>query len=183
MMKSIFNFLAAGFLIILVLGSCSNDTALPFKTFDELGYGAYPRLIDGIHNNYDLAFENDDVAGSAIEFTVEFFDEDNGNNVESYSWSVAHSDGSEAALGTILASSFETAPSGLPSATIKFTFDQVLTALNKSISDVTEGERFIFFAELKKKDGSVFTTANTSGNIQSTAGTLRGIFQIVVPII
>lgn len=182
-MKRIYGILAASLLVMLVFGSCSNETALPFKTFDELGYGAYPRLIDGIHNNYNLAFENDDVAGSSIEFTVEFFDEDNGNNVESYSWTVTHTDGSVAALGTILSSSFETAPSGLPSATVKFTFEEVLTALNKSLADVEEGERFVFEAELKKKDGAIFTTENSSGSIQNTAGTLRGIFQIVVPII
>lgn len=163
--------------------ACNNDEALPFVEFDELSYGAYPRLIDGFNGEYGTAFKYDDVEGSTIDFTVEFFDENQGANISAYNWKVNYSDGSSADIGTIVASSFTPAPSGLPSATVRFTFEEVLKALGKDISEVAVDERFIFEATLIKTDGTEFTSQSSSGSIQNTAGTIRGIFQVVVDII
>ena len=167
--------------VALTMIACAGDEELPFVEFDGLGYGAYPRLIDGINGQYGTAFNFFDVPNSSIDFTVEFFDENNGQNVQSYSWTVAYAGGTPADLGTI--TQFGTSPAGLPSATVDFTFQEVLDALGLTIDDVTGGESFIFEGTLRKSDGSEFTSANTSGNIQSTAGTFRGMFQIVCPII
>lgn len=170
--------------VAMTMIACAGDEELPFVEFDGLGYGAYPRLIDGINGEYGTAFNFFDVPGSSIGFTVEFFDDNSGQNVESYNWTVTYEpDGATADLGTITSSSFSTSPVGLPSATLDFSFQEVLDALGKTIDDVDGGESFRFEGTLKKTDGSTFTSTNTSGNIQSTAGTLRGMFRIVVPII
>ena len=169
--------------IALTMFACAGDEELPFVEFDGLGYGAYPRLIDGINGDYGTAYNYFDVANSSIGFTVEFFDENSGQNVESYSWDVAYAGGTPTTIATVTSGSFSTSPAGLPSATLNFTFQEVLDALGLTIDDVDGGESFLFEGTLRKTDGSEFTSNNTSGNIQSTAGTLRGMFRIQVPII
>lgn len=172
-------------MIALGMVACAGDEELPFVEFDGLGYGAYPRLIgDGITGTYGSAFNFFDVPNSGLEFEVEFFDENGGQNVASYSWEVEYSgDMSRASLGSIPSSEFGSSPAGLPSATISFSFQEVLDALGKTIDDVVGGERFVLFGTVTKTDGSTFTSANSSGNIQSTGGTFRGMFEIVVNII
>ncbi|NNE30091.1 MAG: hypothetical protein HKN16_10655 [Saprospiraceae bacterium] len=170
-------------IVALTMVACAGDEELPFVDFEDLGYGAYPRLIDGINGQYGVAYNFFDVPNSSIDFTVEFFDDNAGQNVASYAWDVSYSGGGEASLGTITSSSFGTSPAGLPSATVSFTFQEVLDALGYTIDDVIGGERFVFEGTVTKTDGSTFTSANTSGNIESTAGTFRGMFQIVVNII
>ena len=167
-------------LFVLVFSACEQDRAFP--EFADLEYGAYPRLIDGINGKYGTAFNFNDVAGSSIDFTVEFYDENDGKNVASYSWTVSYSGGTPVSIASVNASSFGTSPDGFPSASFEFTYQQVLDALGLTVGDVEGGKSFEFLATLTKTDCKVFTRDNTATVLQAQPA-YKALFQIRVPII
>lgn len=166
--------------LMLAFSACEKDRTFP--EFKDLEYGAYPRLIEGINGPYGTAFNYFDVDGSFIEFTVEFYDENQGKNVSNYSWTVSYAGGTPVQIASVDASSFGTSPDGLPSASFKFTFEEVLNKLGLTIDDVEGGKKFEFLSTLTKKDGKVFTRDNTSTVLQAQPA-YKALFQIQVPII
>jgi len=172
-------FLAYSFLLVL-FASCANDTPLPFVEFQDLGKGALARLIDGVNGEYNF-FSSET---SSISFTVEFFDDAQGKNVASYSWTVAHgpSGTGPVQFASMDASSFGTSPDGLPSASFTFSMQSVMDVLGITIDDVNGGDAFDFQATLTKTDGSVFTSANTGANVVSSAP-FSGFFQYQASVI
>lgn len=179
-MKRIFKYSLALSLAMLMFNACEKDKAFP--EFDSLEYGAIPRLIEGIDGPYGNAFNFSDIAGSYIEFTVEFYDENQGRNVTEYSWTVAYDGGDPVALASMSSSNFGTSPDGLPSASFKFTMTDVMAALGLTENDIEGGKSFEFQATLKKNDGKVFTSVNTSSNLQGQPA-FRALFQIKTNII
>ncbi len=153
------------FLSLALIVGCAGDEELPFVEFDGLGYGAYPRLIDGVNGGLDY----EDPANSAIDFMVEFYDEAQGQNVESFDWTVAYTTFGPATLETQTKSNFGTSPDGYPSASFSFNFQQVLDALGMTINDIQGGDPFVFNGTITKTDGSTFSASNTSGAIQGGA--------------
>lgn len=67
--------------------SCE-DKETPFYEFEDLNYGAIPRLVEAPSGAFDF-FNPDD---SEISFSVEFYDEDQGTNVSEYTWEVAYTE-------------------------------------------------------------------------------------------
>lgn len=153
----------------LIFASACEEIETPFPEFDELEYGAFPRLLSGPTGEFNFF----NPAGSSVSFTVEFYDENKGKNVSSYSWTVSYIDRTNngannkpaAALVTIPASSFGTSPDGLPSATVTFTLQQVFDALGLTINDVNGGDTFEFQGTITKTDGSTFNSVNTDANL------------------
>jgi hypothetical protein len=172
-------FLAYSFLLLL-FASCANDTPLPFVEFDGLGKGAFPRLIDGVNGEYNFF----DVANASISFTVEFYDDAQGKNVASYSWTVAHgpSGTGPVQVASVDASSFGTSPDGYPSASFTFTMQGAMDALGITIDDVTGGDAFDYQAKLVKTDGSVFTSTNTGTNVVGSS-TFKALFEYQAAVI
>lgn len=152
-------------MVALAMVACAGDEELPFVEFDGLGYGAFPRLIDGVNGGLDY----EDPAGSNINFTVEFYDDAQGANVQSYVWDVSYEDRGPARVGSADVSSFGTSPAGYPSASFTFSFQEVFDALGMSRDDITGGAPFVFTSTLTKTDGSEFTWLNTDSNIQGNA--------------
>ena len=179
-MKKISIYTFALTFLMLAFSACEKDRT--FTEFKDLEYGAYPRLIEGITGPYGNAFNYFDVAGSYIEFTVEFYDENNGKNVTNYSWTVSYDGGTAVQIASVDASSFGTSPDGLPSTSFKFTFQEVLTKLGLTIDGVEGGKSFQFLATLTKSDGKVFTRDNTSSILQAQPA-YKALFQNKVPII
>ena len=148
----------------MVFAACDEPES-PYNEFDELGYGAIPRLVNAPDGVFDF-FSPDD---SQVTFEVEFYDENNGQNVASYAWDVTY-EGADQTIGpvnltTVNKSEFTTNESGLPGTTITFRLTDVLNALGLSIDDVDGGDNFAFTSTLTKDDGSTFTSANTSPNL------------------
>lgn len=165
--------------LLIVAGACE-DIEEPFVEFDDLEKGAFARLTDGINGEFNFF----DVANSSINFTVEFYDENNGNNVEQYAWTVAYDDRSDAdndlpavALRTFGKGDFSPNDRGLPSLTVTFTFQEVLDALGLTRDDINGGDTFILNATITKTDGSTFDANNTGANVIGQ-NTFNALFQI-----
>ncbi len=175
------NLLLVGLACLFMVTSCNNEPELPFDTFEDLTYGAYARLLSS-DGNFFLT----DIDGSSYTFEVEFYDENQGQEVDSYSWVVEH----QGELGnhgpvdimTVPSSSFQTNSNGLPGTTITFTFPQVLDALGITAADVSGGDSFVFNATVRKKDGREFTAANTGTNIIGSAA-YRGWFSFPLQVL
>lgn len=179
-MKIFFKYALALSLAVLVFNACEKDRAFP--EFDQVEKGAFPRLIAGIDGPYGNAFNFSDIEGSYIEFTVEFYDENQGRNVTEYSWTASYDGGTPVPFASVTASQFGTSPDGLPSASFKWTMTEVMAALGLTANDIEGGKSFEFQATLKKSDGKVFTSVNTSANLQGQPA-FRALFQIRTPII
>ncbi|HLF62403.1 MAG TPA: hypothetical protein VI603_01550 [Saprospiraceae bacterium] len=148
----------------LFITGCEQDRT--FVEYEDLEHGAFPRRLS-LTGPYAPAFNYNDVAGSFISFTVEFYDDNDGQSVESYCWTVNHTPtGTSAPMGCKTRSEFGTSPDGLPSTDFTFTFQQSLDALGLTIDDVNGGEALDFYATLTLSDGRVFDRINTSTILQ-----------------
>ncbi len=158
-------------MVLLVVSAC--DVELPFPEFQDLKYGAIPRLQSGPTGEFNYF----NPAGSSVSFTVDFYDENQGKNVASYSWKVGFIDrtnngaNNKAAvpLLTIPASAFTTTDRGTPGVTVTITLQQVLDALGLTIEETNGGDTFEFFGTVTKTDGSTFDRNNTADNLEGQA--------------
>lgn len=156
------------FALFLAFTACEKDRA--FIEFDDLEKGAFPRLLDGVNGEFNFF----DPAGSSIDFTVEFYDENQGKNVQSYAWTASYVDkatntiSNPADVVSFTQSDFKPEPSsGLPSVTVQITFQQVLDALGLTVNDIKGGDAIRMQGTLTKTDGKQFTAVNTSAGILS----------------
>ncbi|MEZ5042556.1 MAG: hypothetical protein R2828_21825 [Saprospiraceae bacterium] len=163
--------------LLLALVACEKDRA--FTEFKDLEYGALPRKINGVNGEFNFF----NPTGSGVDFTVEFYDENQGKNVQSYAWSVAYVNkttnvvGQPALLATFTAADFKPEPtSGLPSIKIEFSFAQVLSALGLTTADINGGDAIRFNATLTKTDGKVFTFNNTGPSVISNGPAFGALF-------
>lgn len=174
-MKRINIFLVFAF--VLAATACEKDRA--FIEFKDLEYGAFPRLIDGVNGEFNFF----NPAGSGIDFTVEFYDENQGKNVQSYSWTVSYFDKTAGTfttpqtIGSFTASDFKPEPeTGLPSITIAFTFQQALDAMGLTTDDINGGDAIRFNGTLTKTDGKTFDASNTGANIIGNSPAFGALF-------
>lgn len=165
-----FKLFISGLAVCLFMLACE-DPNLPFQQFPELAYGAVARLLSPSTFSGAGSFKKGDLAGSKLTFTVDFYDEDKGKNVESFTFYVKFTDRknagannkAEKSLVTFNSTQFTTHPKyGTQTIDINITYQQVLTALGLDDATVNVGDRFEFKVEIKKKDGKVFTSTNTS---------------------
>ena len=172
-MKKILYFLTTAVIMSVVVSSCTK-VKLPYETFPDMKKGAFARLL-----SQDGAFDFFNPTTTGITATVEFYDDAQGKNVASYSWTVEFIDnspgfgsGDVAAVDfvTFDASQFSPNPdTGYPSITFTFGFQDAMNALGLTISDVTGGDVFRFEATITKTDGSTFSASNTGSNIFSSS--------------
>ncbi|WP_020534709.1 hypothetical protein [Lewinella cohaerens] len=164
--------------ILLAFTACE-EKERAFPEYNDLEHGAYARQLtkDG---NFFLT----DVDNSAIDISVEFYDENDGKDVASYSWVVEYIDKANGGatsvapvnILTIDAGAFSTNPdTGLPFTSFGFTLPDVLSTLGLTAADVDGGSTFRFNATLTLNDGRTFTAANTGSNVISSAP-FRGLF-------
>lgn len=156
--------------LCLVFAACE-DPALPFQQFPELEYGAVARLLTPVNFASAGTFTKANPAASKLTFTVDFYDELKGKNVESFAFFVKFTDRknagannkAEKSLITFNSTQFKPHPTyGTQMLDVNITYDQVLTALGLTNDVVSVGDRFEFRVVITKKDGKVFTATNTS---------------------
>ncbi len=174
-MKNI-KFLVYGLLVIF-MASCARTVDNPFPEFDDMEKGAYARKTDGVNGAFDFF----DIANSAIDFTVELYDENQGKNITNYDWTVKYvAGGNEVGpmpFKSFTASDFSTNSNGLPEKKITFGFAETLDALGLTENDIEGGNYFIFSATITKANGAKFSADNTGGNIINSAP-FSGLFTI-----
>lgn len=170
-MKKLFYSLFA--LSILVGFTACEEKERAFPEYDNLEHGAFARLL-----SKDGNFFLTDVANSAINISVEFYDDNDGKNVASYSWVVQYIDKANGGTGsagpvnvlTIDAAQFSTNPdTGLPFTSFSFTLQQALDALGLTTADVDGGSTFRFNGTVTLNDGRTFSASNTGSNVISSA--------------
>jgi len=169
-------------LSVTVWVSSCGEPELPFDRFEDVNYGAYARRL-----SLDGEFNYFDPANSMYTLSVEFYDEDKGQNITSYDWTVQHinnagGDDSEVVAFKSISAPFTMNEDGLPSATMTFGFQEALDALNLTIADVNGGDNIEFQATINKADGTSFTVTNTGTNIISSAS-FAAMFTLNAPII
>jgi len=164
--------------------SCA-DEPLPFETYDELGKGGLARLLSTDGGTFIFT----DPDNSSFDFEVEFYDENNGNDIAAHEWTVRHrnnvtGDISEpAVLERKEASSFSpNSVSGLPSTSYSFSLNEALAALGLTIGDVNGGDDMIFDGFVIMNDGRRFGPDNTGTAIAGGAG-FDGIYRFVKPLL
>jgi hypothetical protein len=162
-MRKIFSYLPLFFAASVLFFTACEETDRAFPEAGTVETGAIARLVDGINGNFD--YENID--GSQIDFTVEFFDANNGQDVAMYSWAVIYNGVGPTAIKSVDSGSFSINGDGLPQVSMAITFKEVLDALGLDQSGIVLGQAFDLQATITMKDGRTFTSANTSSNLQS----------------
>ena len=159
-------------MVFLLTFSCERKE-LPFEQFDELTKGAFPRLLES-SGDWFLT----DVANSVFSFHVEFYDENQGRNVESYSIGISFRDNdgedpnnsvSEKLWKTFNASDFGTSSSGLPDLSTTVSLQEAMDHLGLTLDMLNGGDDFFLWFTLRKTDGQEFRVENTGSNIISSA--------------
>jgi hypothetical protein len=157
--------------LLLAFTACEKDRAFP--EYDDMEHGAFARLLSRTG-----AFFLTDIDNSAIDISVEFYDDNDGKNVASYDWVVEYIDKANGGANSVApvnilsipASSFGTnSATGLPSVSFSFTLPQVFNALGVTAADVDGGSTFRFNATVTLNDGRSFSAANTGPNVISSA--------------
>ncbi|MEO1258544.1 MAG: hypothetical protein AAFZ15_07095 [Bacteroidota bacterium] len=178
--KQIFLIAIAG----LFVTSCA-DEPLPFETFEEMQKGAFARKLTDDAGTFFFT----DPDNSSFSFSVEFYDENNGQNVASHDWYVWHRNNvtgdvsDKILLVSTSSSSFGTDPtSGLPTASYTFTLNDALAALNLTLDDVNGGDDVIFDGLVVLNDGTSFGPDNTGASLQGNNG-FDGIFRFQKPLL
>lgn len=160
-------------LSIMVAFTACEEKERAFPEYENMEHGAYARQLSRTGNFFLTDIEN-----SAIDVSVEFYDDNDGKNVASYSWVVEYidkaNDGTTSVppvnILTIDASEFGTnADTGLPSASFSFRLADALAALGITSDDVDGGSTLRYSATLTMNDGRTFTSANTGANVIASA--------------
>lgn len=168
---------------IVALFSACGEKELPYEPFEDMQYGAYARLLSSSGE-----FNFFDVANSAYTWEVEFYDENGGNNVASYNWTVTYRDNVNGTttgpvdLASYTTADFATNGNGLPGMSGSFTFQAALDAFGFTIADINGGDAFTFLSEVVKTDGSSFTNETTGPNIKTSAS-FAGFFSLNASVI
>ena len=164
---------------LLLVGCAEEDRAFPEFGDDDVLTGAYARQTDGVNGVFDF-FNPED---SEIDFTVEFYDLNEGRDVASYSFTASYfnnetKERSEAVpYLSIPASEFVVNDFGLPSTTVRFNLGETLDALGISVDSINGGDQIRYDATITLNDGRTFTRFNTGSNVISGAS-FRGVFFI-----
>ncbi len=158
--------------ILLAFSACE-EKERAFPEYENLEHGAFARLL-----TKSGTFFLTDVSNSKIDMSVEFYDDNNGKNVASYSWVVEYIDKANGGAGsvapvnilTIDAAQFSSNPdTGLPFTSFGFSLQQAFDALGLTVNDVDGGSTFRFNGTVTLNDGRTFTAANTGSNVISSA--------------
>lgn len=156
-------------LAAFLVAACGGDPELRFQSYEESEHGAFARNL-----GYSGTFLLQDPAGSSIDGTVEFYSDQQGADVASYTWTVefrANGGGNGGvnipAVAFKTYNSFTPSPDGLPSVTYSLGMQEALDALGLDVTDVTGGDQFRMDATVTLTDGRSFGQGNTGGNLIS----------------
>lgn len=164
---------------VALFASACSEKDRTFPEFDDLQHGAYPSQVGSFVGPNGKDFNYNDPANAAYTFSVEFYDDENGATVDSYSWTANHAPtGKSAVVSTKTRADFGTNPdNGRPTASFTFNLQETLDALGLTINDVNGGEAIDYYATLTTNRGQTFNRTNTSTIIQGQPA-FKALFQI-----
>lgn len=165
----------------LTIFSCK-EKERAFPEFADIEHGAYARMVsNGVAG--DLDYENpNNHDSSSLTFTVEFYDENQGNDVVEYSWTAKYGDNfGPTTFKTYTKSDFTKNADGLPELTATFTFEEIFAALNMTIADFELTTDFQLDATLTMANGKKFTFVNSGTNVVGQP-TFNSFFRYTPPV-
>ena len=166
--------------LCLILGtvSCTDESLTPVLTFDKAGKGAYPRLVQLVTGEYDLA----NISASALQYEIEFVDIEQGSLVTQYDVNVAFIDNTEdngdkgsasKTWMTFSASDFTTNADGFVGISITIPLTDVMALHGLVEADVAATDEFAFATVVTIPTGS-FASTNSSATVRG--GAFQGYF-------
>ena len=161
--------------ILVFLGACEEDRVFP--EYATLEHGAYPRLL-GYTSPLGKDYNYTEWETSVVSFSVEFYDDENGQTVDTYTWTASHAPtGKTAQIASKDRSQFGVnSENGRPTAEFSFALSDVLNALGLTIDDVGPGGAIDFYATLTTNRGQTFDRFNTNSVTQGQPA-FRALFQ------
>ena len=165
----------AGLASVALVTSCADEDLAPVVVPTELAIGAFPRLVTLTSGEFDL----ENLGDTEVAYTVEFVDDNNGQNVAEYRVFGSFQDrdrsngdqsAPEVLLRTFNASEFGTSEAGLPSVTFSISSNEVVETFGIDTDLITPGDRIRLRTELTKTDGTVFSEENSSSAITGAFG-------------
>ncbi len=161
-------------IMLFVFTACEDEDAAPITVFDDLGIGAYPRLIEQFTNpELDIA----NFSTSEYRFQVDFVDGEGGSAIESYNFFVDFQDRNsgngddskaEVLYRSFGPSDFSMGPRGNMGITVTIPLQDLITLFGLDPSNFVSGDRFRFRTEVIK-GGQSFTNANSSSAITNAS--------------
>lgn len=120
---------------------------------------SHPRLIS-LNNKMNIS----DAENAGVSFTVEFYDEDNGERVSSFEWDVEYN-GEKVLMEIKRKEEFEKHPvSGLAYVTFDWSYDEILEKLEVDKKEINNTSKISFTGTLKRDDGVEYTHVNIGNN-------------------
>jgi len=168
---------------LICFSSCEPE--LDFESFEATAKGSFARKLE-VSGSYNTA----SLSTSSVDVRVEFYDQNQGQDIVSYDWTVSfksnggnNGEDVEAAFIKNLPSDlFSENADGLPEVSFSFELSEVLNALGIDGSSLIADDLFRFEATVVTEDGSEFNSSNTGPNLisQSPFGAL---FRLDVPVV
>ncbi len=169
-----YNKIIAILALVLIFTSCKDDELTPVLTFEKATVGAYPRLVNLISNELDLA----NLSAAVYEYEVDFVDKEDGNLVEQYKIDVEffdnnpdNGDSSQASktFKTFGKSDFSTSSKGNPGMKIKITLDELLKFFDIKAEDIKPNDQFGFYTTVTDDQGRTYGSTNSSSTVRGSA--------------
>ena len=161
-------------LMVLATG-CADDELKPILTFDQLGKGAYARLISESPRELDLA----NLGSAQYIYDIDFVDLEGGSLVSQYNIDVQfldnNPDNGDDSAGPLTLKSFsssEFSPStrgnlGLSGVTI--TLNELLSLFGLNADNLIANDRFRILGSVTLQDGSTYSASNSSAAVNGDA--------------
>jgi len=131
---------------------------------------SHPRLIS-LNSKMNIS----DAENAGISFTVEFYDEDNGERVSSFVWEIEY-EGKKILMERIEEHQFvKHSKSGLPSVTFDWTFLEILEKLELEQKEINSHSEISFVGTLNRDDGLSYTHFDI-GNIDPYNNGFEGFY-------
>ena len=163
-MKRIFNLTIAALSVMIIATSCADDSLSPIVTFDKLGKGGYPRLVQQLSGEFDLQ----DISGSSFDYEIELVDINQGKDVTSYEIWVGFNGGDYVLHQAYTQADFTDSPRGFRGLSISIPFTAAAATVSEDPNTMVPGDYFVFDTRVTV-GGIVFTFDNASPAVNGSA--------------
>ncbi|MDW3194813.1 MAG: hypothetical protein R8G66_20740 [Cytophagales bacterium] len=160
--------------LVMVFTACEDPDKAPIVTFDSAGHGIYPRLISEDGALLVNLLTETDFNSSNYSYTVEFVDDNAGQNVaEVYVEVVYNPVGGSAQAAVEVTRVGASALTASENGFLQTTFDVSSTAITSAIglgyADFAAGDEFQLSTVIVHVDGTEYRSTNSSSSVRGAA--------------
>jgi len=155
----------------VLLNSCADDSKQPILTFEQLGKGGYPRLLEVTSGEYDL----NNISSSNFSYMIELVTIDKGANVQSYEVNVNFNGGANSLWKSFGQGDFTTNAAGFKEISVSIPLSEAAATTGVDVNNLVAGDKFTFDTKVILTDGTSFAFGNSSAAVNGTA--FKGFFK------